>query len=66
MFRGLQLLSKEFSQNYKVGEMLNLKGFTSTTLSKAKGLNFALKDLNEVAEPTKVPILFDINFKGKN
>ena len=66
VFRGLQLLSEEFSQNYKVGETLNLKGFTSTTLSRAKGLKFALSDLNEVAEPIKVPILLEINFKGKN
>jgi len=34
VFRGLQLPYEEFSQNYKVGETLNLKGFTSTTMSR--------------------------------
>ena len=66
MFRGLQLLSEEFSQNYKVGETLNLKGFTSTSMSREKGLDFALNGLNEEAGPIKVPILLEINFKGRN
>ena len=63
VFRGLQLLPEELSEHYKIGETLNLKGFTSTTLSRDEGINFALDNEDDL---TKVPVLFDIHFKGQN
>lgn len=34
LYRGLRLSQSEVSSRYKIGETVNLLGFTSTTLSK--------------------------------
>ena len=49
--------------------MINLQGFTSTTLSAKKGLEFALgddSDLNINNDDDKSPVLFKIDFQGSN
>ena len=41
VYRGLPISTEELNQKYKLGSTLNLKGFTSTTLLKIKGIEYA-------------------------
>ena len=60
LYRGLKLASAELD-NYKEGNLINLTGFTSSSMDKNVAIKFAIE--NEVDDQTAV--VFHIKFKGK-
>ena len=66
MYRGLQLPILELDEKFAIRAKISLQGFTSSTLSRDLGLEFALKDLqpNGFSTEGQVPVLFQILFKG--
>ena len=51
----------EWLEEFKVKNIVSLKGFTSTSLSKEAALGFTDNSL----EPEKIPVLMVIDFKGR-
>ena len=47
VYRGISLPVQKMQESFKVGETINLQGFTSTTLSKKAGVKFAFQNINE-------------------
>lgn len=66
VFRGLQLPSQDLQEKFKVGEKVNLQGFTSSTVSRQSGLGFALQDLTPEEDSATTPVLLEIKFSGRN
>lgn len=60
IYRGLQLSREELNDKFYVGNKMNLKGFTSTTINRKTGLKFALENIEEAKEQLKIPVLLKI------
>lgn len=45
--------------------MINLQGFTSSTVNRQRGIEFAVQDLTS-DEDAAIPVLFEIEFSGRN
>ena len=65
VYRGFKLAHSELEKMFVPGEMVNLLGFTSTSLSRDRALRFSLrKELMAQNSKSQVPVLLEINFKG--
>ena len=76
VFRGLKVHAQEFNTKFKIGSFISLQGFTSSTLSRLRALQFALEqdpqpltssppNSSPPPPPRKLlPILFHITFTG--
>ena len=65
-YRGLTLPREELNDKYKEGKKINIQGFTSTTLSMERGLNFCFSNLKPEEVSGRIPVFFEITFKGDN
>ena len=61
LYRGVKLTHTDAEQ-YEEGSTANLLGYTSTSKDFKTALNFAFNDL----KPDKMPIVFEIIFKGSS
>ena len=57
---------EELHRQFKLGKSVNLLGFTSTSLSKNKALEFATQGINLSSVAQKVAILLEITIRGSN
>ena len=65
VYRGMLIPKKEIEDRFVKGEMINLKGFTSTSLSKRQALGFATDfDNPEIEDENKWPLLLKIQLTG--
>ena len=61
VYRGLQMEASEITRRFTEGTLVNLAGFTSTTLSEQLALKFAIYPKPQ--DPL-LPVLFKISLKG--
>ena len=66
VYRGLQMSQEELDHQFKLGDTVNLLGFTSTSLSMESALKFAIKDMNLSFGAQNVAILLGITIRGAN
>ena len=66
VYRGLQMPREDLDRQFKLGDTVNLLGFTSTSLSMERALGFAMKDINSSFGAQKVAILLEITIRGAN
>lgn len=66
VYRGQQLQSQEDIEKFNEGKIVNLNGFTSTTLCKNTAIEFAFFGLSEIDNVAKTPTLFEITLSGRN
>ena len=64
VYRGLRLSVTEMKERYYKGNLMCLQGYTSTTLSQERALNFSFKGGN--GEVDVLPVLIEIKVKGKH
>ena len=57
---------EDLKMKFKVGQQVNLQGFTSSSLIKEEGVKFALDNFTSSETGGKVPVLFEITFKGNH
>ena len=61
LYRGINQSEEEIKQLYKVNSTIHLTGYTSTSKSIEIAVAFALEN----TDPTKVPVILEIDFKSK-
>lgn len=65
VYRGLKVSEQELEEKYKIGNVFNLQGYTSSTLNREIAKSFAFDDdniRNQVKD--KTPLLIEIQFRG--
>ena len=66
VYRGLQTSQEELGRQFKLGDTVNLLGFTSTSLSMERALEFATEGIDLSSSAQKVAILLEITVRGAN
>ena len=66
VYRGFQTTLEELDRQFKLGDTVNLLGFTSTSLSMERALGFATQDIGKSFSAQKVAILLKITVRGAN
>ena len=64
VYRGLQTSQEELGRQFKLGDTVNLLGFTSTSLSMERALGFATQGIGLFSGAQKVAILLEITVRG--
>ena len=64
VYRGLQTSQEELGRQFKLGDTVNLLGFTSTSLSMERALGFATQGIGLSSGAEKVAILLEITVRG--
>lgn len=66
VYRGAQISVEELEQKTKIGSIITLTGFSSSSLSRESTLGFALNNLSAEDDPNKQPVIYEIKFQGNN
>lgn len=66
VYRGLKVSQEELDEKYKLNGIINLSGFTSSTLDRDIACSFAFGNLKIKDECHPCSVLFEIEFTGHN